>query len=127
MRWDRFGFVRRSSTPTASCCCWPARMAGYVCGTPRPMSRAADQPMVQAEAVTACAFGPEGRSILSGCRDGTAQLWEVATGRPLIGPLRHEAEVSSVAFSPDGRILLTGSLDGAAHFWDAHSGFPLGP
>lgn len=78
-------------------------------------------------AVTALAYDAKGERVLTGCRDGTARVWDVAKRRLLMGPLTHEGEVAGVAFSPDGTTLLTGSHDGTALFWDASTGQRLGP
>jgi tetratricopeptide (TPR) repeat protein len=72
------------------------------------------------------AFSPDGRSILTGCYDKTARLWD-ATGRPLGAPVVHPGEVASVAFSPDGRTILTDCHDNMAWLWDAATGQPIGP
>jgi arylsulfatase A-like enzyme len=49
-----------------------------------------------------------------GGRDGTARLWDAATGKPLGEPMRHTGYISAVAFSKDGRMIATGSWDGTA-------------
>jgi WD40 repeat protein len=85
--------------------------------------------------VTAVAVSPEGRHLLTGSADHTAQLWEVATGRRLGPPLVCNAPVWSVAFHPTKSLLITGSGarsarrdgDGAVRFWDAASLKPVGP
>jgi tetratricopeptide (TPR) repeat protein len=64
---------------------------------------------------------------LTGCDDGTAQLWDAATGQPLGLTLPHQGPVRAVTFSPDGRVILTGSDDRTARFWAAATGRPLGP
>jgi WD40 repeat protein len=62
--------------------------------------------------------------ILSICiavadRYKTAQLWDVATGKPLGPPLRHNDRLANdaVAFSPDGKTVLTSSGDKTARLW----------
>src|SRR6185369_7896609 len=53
--------------------------------------------------VEAAAYSPDGLTIVTGSRDGTAQLWNIETDEPLCPPCRHEGPVVAVAFSPDGR------------------------
>jgi hypothetical protein len=55
--------------------------------------------------------------VLTASIDGTARVWEAATGKPIGEPLRHEKEVYSAAFSPDGRFVLTASRGGTARVW----------
>jgi WD40 repeat protein len=63
------------------------------------------------------AFGPDGKTVLTGSWDKTARLWEVATGKQLGPPLHHRDTVAAVAFSPDGKTVLTGSVDKTARLW----------
>jgi WD40 repeat protein len=72
--------------------------------------------------VLAVAFSPDGKTVVTGGRDGTARLWDVVTGEPLPITLRHEKTVWGVAFSPDGKTIVTGSLDGIARIWEAATG-----
>jgi tetratricopeptide (TPR) repeat protein len=72
------------------------------------------------------AFSPDGKTVLTGCQDGTARLWKADTGKPTGPPLRHPAAVGAVTFSPDGRTILTGSSDETARLWDAATGQPIG-
>ena len=71
------------------------------------------------------AFSPDGKTILTGCQDKEARLWDAATGQ-FIGLLEHQGGVTAVAFSPDGKTILTGSLDGTVRLWDADPGQPVG-
>jgi eukaryotic-like serine/threonine-protein kinase len=80
-----------------------------------------------ANAVMGVAFSPDGKTVLTGCLDGTARLWDAATTKPLGKPLPHQDQVRAVAFSPGGKTVLTGSDDGTARLWDASTGKPLGP
>ena len=51
--------------------------------------------------VSSVAFSPDGTRVLTGSRDKTARVWDVATGKPVTPPLQHEDDVESVAFSPE--------------------------
>jgi WD40 repeat protein len=62
------------------------------------------------------AFSPDGTRLAAGSADGTAGLWEWATGREQ-ARLQHGGQVWAVAFSPDGTRLATGSYDNAARLW----------
>ena len=64
------------------------------------------------------AFSPDGKTVITGCEDRTARLWDASTGRPIGPPLTHQGAVMAVAFSPDGTTVITGSRDGTARFWD---------
>jgi WD40 repeat protein len=69
--------------------------------------------------VNSVAFSPDGTSLAAGATDGTVRLWDVATGRPIGGPLTGPiGRVFSVAFSPAGKILAIVSADGILRLWD---------
>ena len=57
--------------------------------------------------VQTVAFSPDGKTVLTGCWDKTARLWDAATGQPLGFPMRHPAAIWAVAFSSDGESILT--------------------
>jgi WD40 repeat protein len=54
---------------------------------------------------------------LTGSADGTARLWDIATGVELRRFSGHTAAVWGAAFSPDGRRLATTSADDSVKLW----------
>ena len=64
------------------------------------------------------AFSPDGTKVATGSEDGTARVFDLATGTE-IARLDHRAAVHSVAFSPDSTQIATGSRDGAARVFGA--------
>jgi WD40 repeat protein len=71
--------------------------------------------------VTAAAFSPDGRLIITGGKDGSAWLWDAASGKRLFA-VHHQTEVIVAGFSPDGGTGLTGSEDGLVRLWKVKSG-----
>ncbi|HEX8111232.1 MAG TPA: hypothetical protein VF516_26065 [Kofleriaceae bacterium] len=72
--------------------------------------------------ITAVAFSPDGRWIVTASADKRARIWEAASGLPASDWFEHDGSVSAVDFSPSGRKLLTGSSDGSVRIWDLASG-----
>ena len=74
----------------------------------------------------AIALSPDGASFAVGGWNGTAQVWEIASGK-LLHVLPHGGSgiaVSAIAFSPDGKYIATGSnkQDDYIQLWDAQTG-----
>jgi WD40 repeat protein len=63
------------------------------------------------------AFRHDGSLIATTSRDGTAKVWDPATGKEHFTLAGHKAMIYSPAFSPDGRYVLTSGGDGA-RIWD---------
>jgi WD40 repeat protein len=70
----------------------------------------------------AVAFGPDGKTLVTGGRDGLVKLWDVAGGRCLHTLKRHYSWVETLAVSPDGRTVASAGQDGLIRLWDAASG-----
>jgi Flp pilus assembly protein TadD len=72
-------------------------------------------------------MSPDGRRIVTASWDGTARVWDAATGRPLTPPLKHHGWVWLAAFSREGARILTASDDGTARVWEVATGNPVTP
>lgn len=72
-------------------------------------------------------FSPDGKTLATASRDGTARVAETLTGRWITPSLQHGGGVTTVRFSADGRRLVTACQDGTAHVWNAHTGQSLSP
>jgi WD40 repeat protein len=67
------------------------------------------------------AFSPDGRSIVTGHYDGTAQLWSTKTWKPIGRPLEghDDNRVLWMGFTRDGTMLATAGQDGTIELVDA--------
>jgi WD40 repeat protein len=69
--------------------------------------------------INSVAFSPDGRFLVTASADGTARVWDAATGASL-GELRgHNGNVNSASFSPDGKFIVTAGVDATVRLWDA--------
>jgi WD40 repeat protein/tRNA A-37 threonylcarbamoyl transferase component Bud32 len=87
----------------------------------RPVFRTLDSPIHQA------VFNRNGRSLLLGCRDGKARLWDLESDveiDPEHRP-RHAYPITAVAFDPERSRLVTGCHAGTVRFWDPRRGMML--
>jgi len=57
--------------------------------------------------------------VVSGSRDASLRLWDVATGRCLSLFIGHQAAVRCVQY--DGRLIVSGAYDYLVKVWDAES------
>jgi WD40 repeat protein len=97
-----------------------ARLYDAATGQPR------GQPLPHDSPVTAVAVGPDGRTVATGCFDGTIRLWDAVAGQCLDRCRDHGDVVSSMAFSPDGQTLATASWDRTARLHAVATREPIG-
>jgi hypothetical protein len=89
-------------------------------GRPRPIGT--EHARLEHDAgVQTVEFSRDSRLLATGSRDGTARVWDAATG-DLTSRLDHGGGVQAVSLSPDGRLLATGSQDSAARVFDVATG-----
>jgi len=70
------------------------------------------------------AFSPDSKTVLTGCADGVARIWDAETGKELRQFVGHTGHFTSTVFSLDGKQILTVATDNA-RIWDAESGKEL--
>jgi len=66
-------------------------------------------------------FVRDGREILTAGADGTARLWDAATGQLQQTYRGGSRFLADAALAPDGSVVVAGGGDGLLRFWDAAS------
>ncbi len=65
------------------------------------------------------------KTVVTASWDGTARLWDAASGAELHRLEGHTEYVNGAAFSPDGQTVVTAGSDRTARLWDAATGAEL--
>lgn len=78
---------------------------------------AADEEEYVTGPVLAVAFSPDGKLILAGAYDGSARLWDVASGKLLRTYSGHARPITCVRFSPRGERFATASEESLVKLW----------
>jgi WD40 repeat protein len=71
--------------------------------------------------VEGVAFSPDNKYLLTASFDGTASLWDIASGKQVRPFAGHTGPVYGAAFSPDGKYVATSGADQTARLWDIDS------
>src|SRR5438045_7471620 len=69
--------------------------------------------------VNSVSFSPDGQTVLTGSRDGTARLWDALASKPLCDPLHHDAPMNSVSCSQEEQTVLTARNDSTVRLSDS--------
>jgi WD40 repeat protein len=77
--------------------------------------------------VSAVAFSPDGKRLVTAGRDNAVKVWEVATGREVFHLRGHHSWPEALAFTRDGKRLATSGQDSLIRLWDMETGKPLVP
>jgi WD40 repeat protein len=77
------------------------------------------------ELVFALAYATDGKSLVSGARDGVVRRWNVADGALVEEFVGHTDRVFAVAVAPDGRSILSGGEDRTVRLWASDVGGEL--
>jgi WD40 repeat protein len=77
-------------------------------------------------AIASLLFSPDGKTLMTMGTNGTARLWNPATGDPIGNPLKHEGPALEAVFSPGGEALLTVYQNGGWQLWETRTGEAIG-
>ena len=64
--------------------------------------------------VYSAGFSPDGRLIVTACRDRAVRVWDWRAGRLACPPFEHAKDAMAATFTPDGRWVLSVGVEGTA-------------
>jgi WD40 repeat protein len=74
--------------------------------------------------VRSASFSSNGDRVVTASEDGTARIWDPASGKELTVFRGHTKAVLGATFSPDRKRVVTASADGTARIWNADKESP---
>src|SRR5262249_44253410 len=90
-----------------------------------PVVSAARRLSGHTDAIAGISLSADGRLVLSGSKDGTMRLWDLAAEREEVRVLLGQGqEVRSVALAPDGKLAVS-AAGATIRLWDVPSGREL--
>jgi WD40 repeat protein len=72
------------------------------------------------DSVKSVRWSPDGGRVVSGSDDTTFRVWDVKSGRFILGPINAGDYVHAVCYSPDAKMIAAGGI--SLKIWDANSG-----
>jgi WD40 repeat protein len=80
------------------------------------------QKLIHTDCVSKAFFSPDGNYVVTASEGGTANIWNLTSGKLLHVLKGHTSGLTSAQFSPDGTSILTTSIDHKTILWDATTG-----
>ena len=77
------------------------------------------------DTLTASAFSPDNKLIVTASVDNTAGIWDAETGKRIFILEGHSTPIEDASFSPDSTRVLTKGSDQTARVWDVRTGYLL--
>jgi WD40 repeat protein len=62
-------------------------------------------------------FSPDGKRIVTACRNGSVKIWDAASGKMLTEVTEHKSSVFSAIFCPNSKRIVTAGEDKTARVW----------
>ena len=70
------------------------------------------------------AWSPDSARLAStSANDFFVSIWDAATHKMVLGPLRHSHGITTIEWEPGGQRLATGSMDETTKIWNANTGY----